>query len=113
MPSFPSGAIMRMVANLTVAGLRVVIGVLLATPMVCYGGDCSCGSTTSCGCQQSCCHTPCRLCCLKHHHGCCCQSCQQQPTQSRALEAPPKAAIVESLPMFNATPGVFSMPMMM
>lgn len=50
--------------------------------------------------------------CCKHHHGCCC--CQE--SQSRDVpRAPfaPRAAVVDSMPVFQMTPGVVAMPMMM
>src|SRR5436190_14489475 len=67
---------------------------------------------SNCG-ERSACHTCCRSCCCRHHHDCC---CCDNGNRSRSVpfgEVAPRAAIVESMPVFQMTPGVVAMPMMM
>jgi len=62
-----------------------------------------------CGCDRSYGKSCCR------HHCCRCECEEREPRESRVPRAAlaPRAAIVESMPVFQFTPGVVAMPMMM
>lgn len=85
--------------------------------------QCGCGGAVpTCQCQCQSCQQCQPIVIYKQAKHLCkhrCHNCypEEAPPQRKSAppvaEAPPKAAVVESLPMFNMTPGVFAMPMMM
>jgi len=62
-----------------------------------------------CGCEKVC-----YDCCRHHHRRHCCE-CEEKEERSvrRAPPAAPRAAIVESMPVFQLTPGIVTMPMVL
>lgn len=87
--------------NLAIAGLLLST----AAPAKAFHGH-----GYGCGCESDCsgahwCHHGCRSCC----------NCQGSSSREapRSVATAPRAAIVESMPVFQMTPGVVTMPMMM
>jgi len=68
----------------------------------------ACGADTGCGGKHDCAPV-----CWFHHCKHCCECQCPEREAPRAAPVAPRAAIVESMPVFQMTPGVIAMPMMM
>ena len=84
--------------------LTVTGSMLLVVEIAC-GADGGCNGNYDCA-----------PCCWFHHCKHCCKcpsSCEAPREAPREAPVAPRAAIVESMPVFQMTPGVIAMPMMM
>jgi len=89
------------------AGLLVVFAGTTVLPA--GGFDCGCDRPTCVSCNP-CAHGKLgKKHCHHHYH----HYCEEQPARRRGAEAAPRAAIVDSIPMFQMSAGVVAMPMMM
>jgi hypothetical protein len=90
----------KRIALALIAGMLVLLGQEVSF------AECGCGSEQSC-CSSCGSHKHCKRCC------CCSQPKESRQRGARFDSMVPRAGIVDSMPVFQLTPGVVSMPMMM